>query len=260
MGSSMVITWSERVELMRSTMAASVVDLPEPVVPVTSTRPRCSSQILSITRGRFSSSDGANLGGDHAQHHAHVAALLEDVDAEAPQSGHAVGHVQLGGFLEFLLLAVGHHAERHRQHLFRRDARHVGLRDSARRPRANRGGCRPSDAGRRPSVRPRGAADRQCSSAIRHHPARGASNSKLASGMGGNKRTGAAWLPPSNCGCASEAQLCGGTMRGAKSELVNPSACQRRPPAGPPSRRHGWSSAAKPGPGRRRAPDSWRRR
>src|SRR5205823_10211248 len=41
---------------MRSMMAASVVDLPEPVVPVTSTRPRCSSQILLMTGGRFSSS------------------------------------------------------------------------------------------------------------------------------------------------------------------------------------------------------------
>ena len=40
--------------------------------------------------------DGANFGGDDAQHHAHVAALLEDVDAEAPQAGHAVRHVQLG--------------------------------------------------------------------------------------------------------------------------------------------------------------------
>ena len=42
MGSSMVMMWSVRVELMRSTMAARVVDLPLPVVPVTSTRPRFS--------------------------------------------------------------------------------------------------------------------------------------------------------------------------------------------------------------------------
>ena len=41
---------------MRSIIAASVVDLPEPVVPVTRTRPRCSSQMRSRTRGRFSSS------------------------------------------------------------------------------------------------------------------------------------------------------------------------------------------------------------
>ena len=56
MGSSMVMMWSVRVELMRSTMAARVVDLPLPVVPVTSTMPRDSWQILSITRGRISSS------------------------------------------------------------------------------------------------------------------------------------------------------------------------------------------------------------
>src|SRR5438105_3433368 len=56
MGSSMVIKWSARVALMRSMIAASVVDLPEPVVPVTRIRPRCSSQILLTTEGRFSSS------------------------------------------------------------------------------------------------------------------------------------------------------------------------------------------------------------
>ncbi len=56
MGSSMVMMWSGREELMRSTMAARVVDLPLPVVPVTSTSPRCSSQIVSMTLGRFSSS------------------------------------------------------------------------------------------------------------------------------------------------------------------------------------------------------------
>ena len=62
---------------------------------------------------------GANFRRDDAQNHADVAALLEDVDAEAAQARHAIGHIQLGGFLEFLLLAVGHHAERHREHLFR---------------------------------------------------------------------------------------------------------------------------------------------
>ena len=64
----------------------------------------------------------ADLGRDDAENHADVAALLEDVDAEAPESGDAVGHVEFGGFLELLLLAVGHHAERHREHFFRGDA------------------------------------------------------------------------------------------------------------------------------------------
>ena len=39
-GSSTVITCTARVRLMRSMIAASVVDLPCPVAPVTSTRPR----------------------------------------------------------------------------------------------------------------------------------------------------------------------------------------------------------------------------
>jgi hypothetical protein len=52
----MVMMCSARVELMRSTMAASVVDLPEPVTPVTSTRPRGMSQICSTTFGKNSSS------------------------------------------------------------------------------------------------------------------------------------------------------------------------------------------------------------
>ena len=70
--------------------------------------------------------DGADLGGDDAEHHADVAALLENVDAEAAEAGDAVRHIKFGGFLEFLLLAVGHHAEGHGEHFFRRDAGDIG--------------------------------------------------------------------------------------------------------------------------------------
>ena len=76
--------------------------------------------------GKIQFFDGANFGGDDAENHADVAALLENVDAEAAQAGDAVRHVELGGFLELLLLAVGHHAERHGEHFFRRDAGDVG--------------------------------------------------------------------------------------------------------------------------------------
>ncbi len=114
---------------MRSIMAASVVDLPEPVVPVTRTRPRCSSQICVDDGRKIQFFDGANLGGNDAQDHADVAALLKNVDAEAAEAGDAVGHVEFGGLLEFLLLPVGHHAEGHGEHFFRRDARHVGRAD-----------------------------------------------------------------------------------------------------------------------------------
>src|SRR6202007_2645182 len=70
--------------------------------------------------------DGANFGGDDAENHADVTALLENVDAEAAETGDAIGHVDFGGFLELLLLAVGHHAERHGEHFFRRDAGNIG--------------------------------------------------------------------------------------------------------------------------------------
>ena len=55
-GSSIVTMWRRRVELMWSIIAASVVDLPEPVVPVSSTMPRSSSASSRMTGGRVSSS------------------------------------------------------------------------------------------------------------------------------------------------------------------------------------------------------------
>ena len=60
-GSSMVTTWHDRVWLMWSTMAARVVVFPDPVGPVTSTRPRISSAIRVTTSGRPSSSTVAAL-------------------------------------------------------------------------------------------------------------------------------------------------------------------------------------------------------
>ena len=70
----------------------------------------------------------ANLGGDDAEHQSHIAALLENVDAEAAQSGDAVGHIDFRGLFEFLFLACRHHAERHGQHVFGAHARLVGQR------------------------------------------------------------------------------------------------------------------------------------
>src|SRR6266849_133183 len=77
-------------------------------------------------RGKIELLDGADFGRNDAKDHADVATLLENVYAEAAQAGNAISHVQLGGFLELLLLAVGHHAERHGEHLFRRNAGYVG--------------------------------------------------------------------------------------------------------------------------------------
>ena len=56
MGSSIVMMWSLRVLLMWSIMAASVVDLPLPVGPVTRIRPRGSSASFVRAGGMASSS------------------------------------------------------------------------------------------------------------------------------------------------------------------------------------------------------------
>ena len=54
-GSSIVMMFTRRLWLMWLIIAASAVDLPEPVMPVTSTRPRGRSAISSSTGGRSSS-------------------------------------------------------------------------------------------------------------------------------------------------------------------------------------------------------------
>jgi len=58
MGSSIVKMWQGRVALMRSTIEASVVDLPEPVGPVTRTKPWESWVNAWTTGGTPSSSKG----------------------------------------------------------------------------------------------------------------------------------------------------------------------------------------------------------
>jgi hypothetical protein len=55
MGSSIVTIWTARLALIWSIMAARVVVLPEPVGPVTSSRPRGCSARRAITGGRPSS-------------------------------------------------------------------------------------------------------------------------------------------------------------------------------------------------------------
>ena len=55
-GSSIVTMCLERVELMWSTMAARVVDLPDPVTPVSSTMPRSSSARFRMAAGSLRSS------------------------------------------------------------------------------------------------------------------------------------------------------------------------------------------------------------
>ena len=128
-GSSIVMMWQVSVALMWSIIAASVVDLPEPVVPVTRMRPRCSRGDLLEDLRQHELLDGLDPEGDDAEHHADGAALLEDVDAEAAEAGDAVGEVDLVGLLELLLLVVVHDPERHPRDLLGRQAAGVLQRD-----------------------------------------------------------------------------------------------------------------------------------
>ena len=69
-----------------------------------------------------------DVGRDDAHHYRIRAALLKNVDAEAAEAGDAIRHVELGVLFELLLLPVRHHAERHVQHVFCRDAGLLGER------------------------------------------------------------------------------------------------------------------------------------
>ena len=85
-GSSSVTMCSARVELMWSIIAASVVDLPEPVVPVSRMIPRCSRPACG-SPGQAEVLDRAHLEGDHAADDRDGAALAEGVDAKAGDAG-----------------------------------------------------------------------------------------------------------------------------------------------------------------------------
>ena len=105
-GSSMVRMCTARVSLIASTIAASVVVLPDPVGPVTSTRPRGSSASWRITSGSPSSASDIGLVADQPHHAADRAAGAEGVDPEPADARHRQGVVGLVGRLE-LRLDVG---------------------------------------------------------------------------------------------------------------------------------------------------------
>jgi len=127
-GSSMVMMCSARVELMRSIMAARVVDLPDPVtLSPAPARAACRRSVRPLLGETVRPERG--FGRDDAKHQTDVAALLKDVDTEPSQAGDAVSHVDFRGFFEFLLLARGHHAKRHVEHVLGRDTRLVGERN-----------------------------------------------------------------------------------------------------------------------------------
>src|SRR5215203_3363836 len=93
-GSSIVTMCLCIVRFMWSIIAASVVDLPEPVVPVSRTIPRSSSASCRMTGGSESSSIDLMLTGI-AQHERDEALLTERVHAEAGEALERVGEVDL---------------------------------------------------------------------------------------------------------------------------------------------------------------------
>ena len=96
--------WSARVRLISSIIAASVVDLPEPVGPVTSTRPRGFSASSCSDVGQAELLERLDLVRDQAERGAERLALEEDVDAEARDARDRVREVDLAVDLEPLLL------------------------------------------------------------------------------------------------------------------------------------------------------------
>ena len=109
-GSSIVRMCSCRSVLILSIIAASVVDLPLPVGPVTSTRPRGRSASVAEHRRQAELVEAADLLGDQPVDGGDRAALVEHVAAEARQAADAEREVELERLLEALLLRVGQHA------------------------------------------------------------------------------------------------------------------------------------------------------
>ena len=109
---------SWRVWLMWSIIDARVVVLPEPVAPVTSTRPRCSSASRFTPAGRLSCSKLGTSRGITRKRERDVAALAEGVDAEARQALGGVRDVEVAALVERLQLLwrdPGHRLERAEQ-------------------------------------------------------------------------------------------------------------------------------------------------
>ena len=100
-GSSTVTTWTGRFTLISSMMAASVVDLPLPVTPVTSTRPFMFMHAVK-DQGRAQFVDGLNLHWNQAKHNARVAVVAAHVYAEARRFLKHVRDVELHHLFVFL--------------------------------------------------------------------------------------------------------------------------------------------------------------
>ena len=103
-GSSIVTMWCFRLRLIELIIDASVVDFPEPVAPVTRTRPRCSFASSFDALRQPQLLEARNLLGDEAEGERDRAPLPVAVDAEAADAVDHVGRVQLSVCVEALAL------------------------------------------------------------------------------------------------------------------------------------------------------------
>ena len=105
----MVMMCSWRSLLILSSMAARVVDLPEPVGPVTRMRPRGRSHSLATTGGEIELGEALDLKRNDAEDRSNGSALVEDVGAEAGQALESEGEIEFEILFEAMLLGIGHH-------------------------------------------------------------------------------------------------------------------------------------------------------
>ena len=117
------------VSLIRSIIAASVVDLPEPVGPTTSTMPYGLLSRFVQAAGAPSSSSVRTRKGTTRRASAEVAALTERVGTEATEAVHTEREVDLPVTTKFFELAVVEQRVHHAVDLVGRKHRHVLERD-----------------------------------------------------------------------------------------------------------------------------------
>ena len=120
-GSSMVTMFDEVCSLIWSIMEARVVDLPEPVVPVTRIRPRLRRERSRMTSGRPSCSKAGTMPTMARMARAGVPALLERVHAETADVADADGEVEFVLFVETGLLVPVHQVQDELFHLLGSD-------------------------------------------------------------------------------------------------------------------------------------------
>ena len=93
-GSSMVRMWPFIRALMSSIIAASVVDLPEPVLPVTRMRPLLARHMCRTASRHLQLVERVRLGRNDPEHRAHAVQLPHHVDTEAATIGEGVGEIR----------------------------------------------------------------------------------------------------------------------------------------------------------------------